>query len=875
MHNMIDAIKSSLILHPRTIVQDGAIHRFATSKKAGDLSGWYVCHGDFGVYGCWRSGMQAMWSSGREMTDADKKKIEVSLADIETEKQKRHEIASQQAEKIWNACEEDSSGHPYLIKKGIPHYWSRCIQADEARKICPALSDKLTGNLLVIPMRIGRVLHSLQFITADGIKRPLTGGRKKGCYYIIGELDGSRHLCVAEGFATAASIHQATIMPVAVAYDAGNIPDVAQHFGEKQIIVCADNDAAGLAAAEKVKGAIVAVPDVDGMDFNDLADPDKVKSIISAAIRKHASRDPFPEIGDMPCFVVLDDFADYHPYGEIGEDGFWVKDHRITKTARPGTYYCHIPKGQNPLPVMQYICGPIHVDAITADPEENNSGRLLRFMTINGKWRSWSMAADTYLSATGDVLCQTLKGMNVDVATQAHPLVSRYIQQEHPAKRLIAAPMTGWYGKAYATDGGIYGPDAEKTVLQTHGGAAKPRFSQSGTLADWRDTVAAMAAGNPLLVLAISAAFAGAVLKRVGATGGGIHFFGNSSTGKTKLLSAACSVWGGDQFRRSWRMTQNGLETACTESNDCLLAMDEISEHDKWDLRGSIYMIGNGEGKIRMTKDGRPLPQRTWRTMVLSSGERSSTTMSANDKHAGQMIRLIDLWVDRSHGAFDNLQRWDSGAAFADEIGRASSRYYGTAGPAFVEQFVNDPVDCVAWLDQINIGDTSTGQSGRISKTLKIIAMAGELAAKYGAVPWEDGEATAAATEALAVWLDYNDTSDEVDMPVSSIEESELIKQVEMYIRQHEESRFTKRFSGPGELFASVQNHAGWYDIEDDGSKTYYLNSFGFAEAIEGFDRKPAIKQLVSRKILHPGKNKTISIVKIYGKATGVYTIKI
>lgn len=322
-------------------------------------------------------------------------------------------------------------------------------------------------------------------------------------------------------------------------------------------------------------------------------------------------------------------------------------------------------------------------------------------------------------------------------------------------------------------------------------------------------------------------------------------------------------------------MTQNGLETACTESNDCLLAMDEISEHDKWELRGSIYMIGNGEGKIRMTKDGRPLPQRTWRTMVLSSGERSSTTMSANDKHAGQMIRLIDLWVDRSHGAFDNLQRWDSGAAFADEIGRAAERYHGTAGPAFVEAFVNDPVDCVAWLDQINIGDTSTGQAGRIAKTLKIIAMAGELATKYGVVPWEHGEATAAATEALAVWLDYHDTSDEVDVEVTSIEESELIRQVESYIRQHEESRFTMRVSGEGSLSISVQNHAGWYDKQPDGSKIYNLNNFGFNEAIKGFDRKPAIKQLISRNILYPGPDKASSVVKIYGKPTRVYRIKI
>src|SRR5207247_8290229 len=92
-------------------------------------------------------------------------------------------------------------------------------------------------------------LHSLQFITpekpAEGSnKLYLAGGRAAGCYHAIGKPNGV--LAVAEGYATAASIHQATGYAVAVAFDAGNLEPVAvalrAKYPELRIVVCADDD---------------------------------------------------------------------------------------------------------------------------------------------------------------------------------------------------------------------------------------------------------------------------------------------------------------------------------------------------------------------------------------------------------------------------------------------------------------------------------------------------------------------------------------------------------------------------------------------------------------------------------------------------------
>jgi putative DNA primase/helicase len=147
---------------------------------------------------------------------------------------------------------------------------------------------KFHKGALVIPLWADGELCSLQFIQPNGDKKFLTGGRVKGCCFLIGTVRGARTLCIAEGFATAASIHEATGHPVAVAFNAGNLLEVAKRarrkFPDLPLILCADDDFRtpgnpGLTmatAAAKVVGAKLAVPDFGrdrpegATDFNDM-----------------------------------------------------------------------------------------------------------------------------------------------------------------------------------------------------------------------------------------------------------------------------------------------------------------------------------------------------------------------------------------------------------------------------------------------------------------------------------------------------------------------------------------------------------------------------------------------------------------------------
>ncbi len=275
-----DAICTAGLIPPDFIEPDGNLHRFASNGKRGDDAGWYALHGDgipAGSFGDWRTGLSETWRAdiGRTLTPAEeaehRAKVEAMRREREAAKAREQAEAASKAAAIWKATTPTIDDHPYLTRKGIV-----------------ANGARLHKDALVIPMRAGGEIHSLQFIGADGDKRFLTGGRVTGCYFSIGNPKGATALCIAEGFATGATIHEATGYPVAVAFNAGNLGPVAkamrERFAELPLILCADDDLTednpGLTKATEAArsvGGLVAIPDFGAdrpekvTDFNDVA----------------------------------------------------------------------------------------------------------------------------------------------------------------------------------------------------------------------------------------------------------------------------------------------------------------------------------------------------------------------------------------------------------------------------------------------------------------------------------------------------------------------------------------------------------------------------------------------------------------------------
>lgn len=274
------AIAATGLTPPDTIHDDGLLHRFSSSGRRGDDSGWYVLHLDgvpAGSFGCWRTGLTSSWSNKAvaEMTaaerDAHQSRIQAMKRQRDAEQGQRHEAAAVEAARRFDAATPCTS-HTYLSTKGVNAYG---VRVD-------------SSGALIVPMRdTAGKLHSLQTIGPDGDKRFLFGGRVKGCYHAIGRPNGGR-LIVCEGYATGASIHQAMGDAVAVAFNAGNLESVATALHRKYpdlvLIVAADDDhqtegnpgmTKARAAALAVGGFVVAPQFPSGRpdkatDFNDL-----------------------------------------------------------------------------------------------------------------------------------------------------------------------------------------------------------------------------------------------------------------------------------------------------------------------------------------------------------------------------------------------------------------------------------------------------------------------------------------------------------------------------------------------------------------------------------------------------------------------------
>ena len=154
--------------------------------------------------------------------------------------------------------------------------------------------------------------------------------------------------------------------------------------------------------------------------------------------------------------------------------------------------------------------------------------------------------------------------------------------------------------------------------------------------------MAALCAGNPVLIVSICTSFAGALLAKVHRDSGGIHWVGDSSIGKTTALCVGASNWGGDDFKRTWRATSNGLEGFAALLSDTCLCLDEISEADPREVGAIVYSLGNGIGKTRANRIGSARCVSRWRVTIISTGERSiSAAMNEGGKQAkaGQLVQ--------------------------------------------------------------------------------------------------------------------------------------------------------------------------------------------------------------------------------------------
>lgn len=280
------------------LIEPGRIHRFSTSGRASDRAGWCQLFDDgrAEVFGDFRSGISSAWTAGQRelMTPAERADMARRLAQsrAQREAQQRQQCAdnAHRNAALLAKTVPVTAGDPvslYLTRRGLAGPVPACL------RLHPRLTywddgDHGAWPAMIAPLiRPDRVVLSLHrtYLKADGGKAPVPTVKKLTS--AAGSLAGAciplhdpQHgvIGIAEGIETAQTAHLASGLSTVAAYCAGNLAAYIWPPGVKRIVVFADADPAGAAAAQSLKaramhaGLRVAVitPTTPGADWCDV-----------------------------------------------------------------------------------------------------------------------------------------------------------------------------------------------------------------------------------------------------------------------------------------------------------------------------------------------------------------------------------------------------------------------------------------------------------------------------------------------------------------------------------------------------------------------------------------------------------------------------
>jgi putative DNA primase/helicase len=514
-------------------------------------------------------------------------------------------------------------------------------------------------------------------------------------------------------------------------------------------------------------------------------------------------------------------------------------------------------------PIMQ-VCAPLKIIADTRDVNGENWGRILEFRDKDGKLQQYTMKMQD-LRRDGDEVVDVLLSRGLSIAPGKKPRLRlvEYVQNSQPENNTKArsTDMTGWHDKQFVLSNEIIGEGKERILYHGRQPNAKT-YEQKGTLEEWQENIARLCVGNSRLILALATAFAAPILRLVGMEGGGVHFVGTSSTGKSTALYVAASVMGNpEHYNQSWRATGNGLEGIAKFHNDTCLIIDEMGQVQAKEAGEISYMLANGSGKLRANIKGEARDKASWRLLFLSSGEVTlAEHMNEGGKkaRAGMEIRLVDIQADAGEGMgiFEDIHGYGNGAEFSDMLKSCATDYHGVPFREFVKRLIGEEDLIQASIGELQedfletqIPKHASGQVRRVAARFALIAAAGELATRYGITGWQVGEATTAAATCFQSWFDIRGGD-------GNQETKKLLEQVRSYFAKNGDTRFVEVQFVTGfkvvDENQKVLNRAGFRIADKQGRTEFLVLPAAFHEICEGFNIRTAAKTLIEKGVLTP-----------------------
>lgn len=430
------------------------------------------------------------------------------------------------------------------------------------------------------------------------------------------------------------------------------------------------------------------------------------------------------------------------------------------------------------------------------------------------------------------------KGLVCDVTKNGKQYLLQYLNETEVDDRFVLVHKTGWIDNSYVMPGRVVNNDVDKQYLLVPSYKNEHFLEVRGELEKWK-RLANYCYNNSRLITAMCAGFAAPLLSLANINNAGIHFFGSSSIGKSTAQIVANSIYRSSKGILTWRATDNGLENIASMRSDSLLVLDEISQVSEKVISQTVYMLGNGSGKIRSTKDSKLAEVKTWNIFVLSSGEYAISSMieKAGGKiNAGQEVRLIDIpaEADSDLGIFENIHNYDSPRNFADNLKSLADSNYGYAGEIYLEYVCKNyeriKEEIHKYIDQYvssyhEINDSS--QLQRIAKVFAILNYAGIIAIEANLLSMSKEKMAEGVNKCFQAFLSNRDN-------LSNSEDCSIVN----YVCSAIEKNSLSKFKSLDELndTRAIYDLMGYFAINNEGQREYYFTRNQFKDFAKGFN---------------------------------------
>ncbi|EOZ1497463.1 DUF927 domain-containing protein [Pseudocitrobacter corydidari] len=610
-------------------------------------------------------------------------------ADLQQREQERQQQAAEDAEQRRATFARLYAGMRQSVMQGESEY----LQSKGLTGFnYPVMPD---GSLLLDLVDESGAVAAAQTITPQGEKRLLKGSAKRGAYHAVNAPEAPQSVAIAEGLATALTCHLICRDALTVtAIDAGNLLPVAEvmrrKYPQAQIIIAADNDHhegqanTGKDAAEKaalsVAGWISLPPTDHKADWDDYRQQNGLKAATAAF--NDSMYQPQGECAKPQLQAIEGGKTDQpekdplKPRIESRKDGvYWITP-KVDKESG------EIINNES------WLASPM--DVIGTGRDDKDQYLILRWLAFGA---GIPTTAAIPLADIGEREgWRTLKagGVNVTTKSSLRAILADWLQRSGSRELWRVAHATGWQCGAYIMpDGEIIGAPAQPVLFSGRSSAAAG-YTVAGTSESWRNSVARLAYGNYAMMTGIAAALAAPLIGLAGADGFGIHFYEQSSAGKTTTANVASSLYGNpDLLRLTWYGTALGLANEAAAHNDGLMPLDEVGQGaDPVSVSQSAYALFNGVGKLQGAKEGGNRDLKRWRTVAISTGEMDLETFIATagrKTKAGQLVRLLNIPLSKAVRFHDH----QNGKQHADALKDAYQHHHGAAGREWIKWLAN------------------------------------------------------------------------------------------------------------------------------------------------------------------------------------------